>query len=73
MADALVGGDFLRGRRVWLSFSTQQLFLGPPQRGPWIAVTRTDDTPTTSPVPDNFLQENSGTIASDVAEDPHRR
>jgi predicted aspartyl protease len=39
MGDALVGGDFLRGRRVWLSFSTQRVFVTPLQRGPWIAAT----------------------------------
>jgi len=28
MGDALLGGDFLRGRRVWLSFPTRRLFVG---------------------------------------------
>ena len=72
MGDALIGGDFLRGRRVWLSFSTQQVLLAPLEHGPWLAVTRTDETPALSPVPDNFLQENSATVPTDVAEDPHR-
>lgn len=27
MGDALLGGDFLRGRRVWLSFPTRRLFV----------------------------------------------
>jgi len=40
MGDALVGADFLAGRRVWLSFSTQRMFITPLERGPWIAVTR---------------------------------
>ena len=43
MGDALVGADFLRGRRVWLSFSTQRIFVTPLETGPWIAVTRTGD------------------------------
>jgi predicted aspartyl protease len=72
MGDALIGGDFLRDRRVWVSFSTQQLFLTPLERGPWLAVTRTDEAPALSPVPDNFLQENSATVPIDAAEDPHR-
>jgi len=42
MGDALVGADFLRGRRVWLSFSTQRVLLTPAELGPWIAVTQTD-------------------------------
>jgi predicted aspartyl protease len=29
VGDALVGEDFLRGRRVWLSFPTRQLFVSP--------------------------------------------
>jgi predicted aspartyl protease len=73
MGDALIGGDFLRGRRVWVSFSTQQLFLAPLEHGPWLAVTRTDETPPLSPASDNFLQENSATVPIDVVEDPHRR
>ncbi len=28
VGDALLGGDFLRGRRVWLSFVTRKLFVG---------------------------------------------
>ena len=43
MGDALVGADFLQGRRVWLSFSTQRVFVTPLERGPWIAVTRTGE------------------------------
>lgn len=43
MGDALVGGDFLRGRRVWLSVSTRRVFVTPVQHGPWIAATRTDE------------------------------
>ena len=43
MGDALVGADFLQGRRVWLSFSTQRIFVTPLETGPWIAVTRTAD------------------------------
>ena len=39
MGDALVGGDFLHGRRAWLSFATQRLFVTPLERGPWIATT----------------------------------
>jgi hypothetical protein len=73
MGDALIGGDFLRGRRVWVSFSTHRLFLAPLEHGPWLAVTRTDETPALSPAPDSFLQENSATVPSNVAEDPHRR
>ena len=41
MGDALLGADFLQGRRVWLSFSTHRVFVTPLERGPWIAVTRT--------------------------------
>ncbi len=43
MADALVGADFLRGRRAWLSFSTQRIFVTPLETGPWIAMSRTAD------------------------------
>jgi predicted aspartyl protease len=43
MGDALVGADFLRGRRVWLSFSTHHVFVTPLERGPWIAVTQTGE------------------------------
>ena len=39
MGDGLVGADFLRGRRTWLSFSTHRIFVTPLERGPWIAVT----------------------------------
>lgn len=28
IGDALLGGDFLRGRRVWLSFATRRMFVG---------------------------------------------
>lgn len=40
MGDGLVGADFLQGRRVWLSFSAQRIFVTPLETGPWIAVTR---------------------------------
>ena len=43
MGDALVGADFLQGRRVWLSFSTQKISVTPLETGPWIAVTRTGE------------------------------
>jgi hypothetical protein len=43
MGDALVGADFLRGRRVWLSFSTQRVFVTPLDRGPWIAATQSGE------------------------------
>jgi predicted aspartyl protease len=43
MGDGLVGADFLRDRRVWLSFSAQRLFVTPLETGPWIAVTQTPD------------------------------
>jgi predicted aspartyl protease len=43
MGDALVGGDFLRDRRVWLSFSTRRVFVTPVEGGPWIAATRTEE------------------------------
>ena len=39
MGDALIGGDFLHGRRVWLSLSTHRVFVTPLAEGPWIAVT----------------------------------
>jgi predicted aspartyl protease len=43
MGDALVGADFLRGRRVWLSFSTHRVFVTPlPQSAPVIAATSAD-------------------------------
>jgi hypothetical protein len=33
VGDALIGGDFLRGRHIWLSFATRRLFvtIAPPQ------------------------------------------
>jgi len=40
MGDALIGADFLRGRRIWLSFSTNRVFITPLERGPWIAATQ---------------------------------
>jgi hypothetical protein len=39
-----VGADFLRGRRTWLSFATQRMFVTPLERGPAIAATRTGET-----------------------------
>jgi hypothetical protein len=33
----------MRGRRTWLSFSTQRIFVTPLVRGPWIAVTHADE------------------------------
>jgi predicted aspartyl protease len=41
MGDALLGADFLQGRRVWLSLSKQQVFVTPLEHGPWLAVTQT--------------------------------
>lgn len=43
MGDALVGADFLRGRRVWLSFSTHRIFVTPLHQGPLIARSLTED------------------------------
>jgi predicted aspartyl protease len=40
MGDALVGADFLQGRRVWLSFATGTVFVTPIERGPAIAEVR---------------------------------
>ena len=40
MGDALVGADFLQGRRVWLSFATSRVFVTPIDRGPAIAEAR---------------------------------
>ena len=40
MGDALVGADFLRGRRVWLSFATERMFVTPLDSSPAIAVAR---------------------------------
>jgi predicted aspartyl protease len=39
IGDALLGGDFLRGRRVWLSFATRRLFVSA-GGAPLIAVNR---------------------------------
>jgi predicted aspartyl protease len=39
MGDALVGADFLKGRRAWLSYSTHRIFVTPVENGPLIAVT----------------------------------
>ena len=35
--------DFLFGRRVWLSFSSQRVLVTPLEHGPWIAVTQSSD------------------------------
>jgi len=40
MGDALVGADFLHGRRAWLSFSTHRLFVTPLQSSPSVAMLR---------------------------------
>jgi len=40
LGDALVGTDFLRDRRIWLSFSTQRMFVTSRASGPLLAVTR---------------------------------
>ena len=37
MGDALVGADFLQGRRVWLSFATSKVFVTPIEQSPAIA------------------------------------
>lgn len=37
MGDALVGADFLHGRRVWLSFATRHMFVTPLANGAGIA------------------------------------
>jgi predicted aspartyl protease len=37
MGDALVGADFLQGRRVWISFASHRLFITPLEQGPLIA------------------------------------
>jgi predicted aspartyl protease len=37
--DALLGADFLQGRRVWLSLSTQRIFITPVEQGRWLEVT----------------------------------
>jgi len=39
MGDALVGGNFLHGRRVWLSLSTRRVFVTPLEQGPLLAAT----------------------------------
>jgi predicted aspartyl protease len=41
LGDALVGADFLRGRRLWLSFSTHRVFVTPLGQGPVLAAART--------------------------------
>ncbi len=43
MGDALVGADFMQGRRLWLSLSTRRVLITPLEHGPWIAVTRTGE------------------------------
>ena len=43
MGDGLVGADFLRGRRTWLSYSGQHVFVTPVEHGPTIAATRTGE------------------------------
>ena len=43
MGDALVGADFLKDRRAWLSFSTHRVFVTPLEHGPLIAVTNTPE------------------------------
>lgn len=43
MGDALVGADFLKGRRTWLSFSTHRIFVTPLERSPLLAVTNTPE------------------------------
>jgi predicted aspartyl protease len=40
MGDALVGADFLKGRRVWLSFSTHRIFVTPIEPSSAIAEAR---------------------------------
>jgi predicted aspartyl protease len=39
MGDALVGADFLKGRRTWISYSTHRIFVTPLEPGPLLAVT----------------------------------
>jgi predicted aspartyl protease len=41
MGDALVGADFLKGRRAWFSYSTHRIFVTPLEHRPLIAVTNT--------------------------------
>jgi len=43
MGDALVGADFLKGRRAWLSYSTHRIFVTPLEHGPLLAVTHTPE------------------------------
>ena len=43
MGDALVGADFLQGRRVWLSFATNRAYVTPLERLPAIAESAQDD------------------------------
>ena len=40
MGDALVGADFLQGRRVWLSYATNRVFVTPVERSAAIAEAR---------------------------------
>jgi predicted aspartyl protease len=40
MGDALVGADFLQGRRVWLSYATNRVFVTPVERSAAIAAAR---------------------------------
>ena len=39
MGEALVGADFLKGRRAWLSYSTHRIFVTPLEPAPLLAVT----------------------------------
>jgi predicted aspartyl protease len=43
MGDALVGVDFLRGRRVWISFATNRMFVTPLDDNSAIADARSDE------------------------------
>ena len=55
MGDGLIGADFLRGRRVWLSFSTHRIFVTPLENTPRVAeigmaaISRSE--PTAQPLP----------------------
>jgi len=42
LSDGLIGVDFLRSRRAWLSFSTQQIFVTPLQEEPRVAAGRSN-------------------------------
>jgi predicted aspartyl protease len=42
MGDALIGADFLRGRRVWLSFSTHRVLVTPLPGTPAVAMIETE-------------------------------